>query len=596
MALIQCPKCGGTISDKAKMCPHCGERRISYPNQSQYSTEEVKLKKNFIENKNQEQKGEESTIISKEKKSFRKWILILVLVVVASMGIVVYTIYKSITGNISDEEKIKHYIPQFIVEMDETNSISLPEELIEMAEDKFDLFGLDGRVDNLSTAEGEKQGVSDLVVWSSLSTCSEQDESQAQSVLTEIYGQPVAEGTDVDLGYMVPFYTQWNSEEYDFIICGLNTDKKLVVAWYANLGAEKGEGKDVDEDVGNVESLDSLEKINKKKLDIISNYKTLFDSSGVPYEILPNEEIIVGTETSYQILDVDYSVGEFVSSIYYPNDNVIKTGFNLTIDYHEEKGLDKENPHVKLLYNVLAELGAYTSMDDMIFDIENNYRFSNGTYAWENTVMNGVYSINFACFEQINCDYDIGELNFASFDNLDSRNSKMEEYMNLVDRRLSESGFADDSVVRTQVRDGWENDSYARDIDNDLGIVVRFNEIDTSAENIGNAIKIVKIYIDSANEIFDIQIPYSSEVLARDIVSRARLVRYNKENGVFRMRPTIDFPCNELLDQYINPIDTIQYTQSGYFIDSLGWYSDEEGTIIIEYYIPIKVEGLKSKY
>ena len=350
----------------------------------------------------------------------------------------------------------------------------------------------------------------------------------------------------------------------------------------------------------NDEVLDSLNSISDKKSEIISRYQKIFDLSGVPYEVLPNGDTLIGTETSYKILDVDYSVGELISAIYYPSDDVVKVGVNLTFDYHPEKGLDKENKHVKLLYNILSELEAYTSIDEMISDMTDSTEYSNGMYAWETSAFSDTQTMKFSCYEQINCDFS-NDLQFVQFDDLDIRNSKMEEYVNLVNKRLKENGFSDNRIVRTQIKDGWENDTYARKIDNDLGIVVRFNEINTLSDNILEAVNIVKIYVDCSNEVFGIQTPYSSELLAQDIVSRARLLSYNDDNGVFRIcqeseYQKVNLPCNELLEQYINPVDAIQYKQSGYFIDSLGWYSDKEGSMIIEYYIPIQVDGLQNKY
>lgn len=31
MALINCPECSGQVSDKAKVCPHCGYELVALP-------------------------------------------------------------------------------------------------------------------------------------------------------------------------------------------------------------------------------------------------------------------------------------------------------------------------------------------------------------------------------------------------------------------------------------------------------------------------------------------------------------------------------------------------------------------------------------
>lgn len=254
---------------------------------------------------------------------------------------------------------------------------------------------------------------------------------------------------------------------------------------------------------------------------------------------------------------------------------------------------------VKLLYNILSELGSYESIDAMIADMTKNTDYSNGIYSWKTSSFGGRMRIDFAYFEEVGCDAR-EDLQYIQFDDLNIRNSKKEEYINLVNQRLSENGLLDDSIVEAQIIDGWEN-TYAQQRKNDLGIVVRFDKIDTSTDNISKAIDIVKVYVDCSNEIFNIQSPHSSELLAQDIVSRARLVRYNVEGGAFRIckesggSEEVNLPCEKLLKKPVNPVDAIQYIRSGYVINKGFYFEKKERPIIIEYYIPMQVDGLQNK-
>lgn len=358
-----------------------------------------------------------------------------------------------------------------------------------------------------------------------------------------------------------------------------------------------------------IDKLDTLEKINTKKEDIINTYTKYFEETGVPFEVTPNRNIILGTTYEYSILDTKYLVAEFVSSTYYPDDDVIKTAVNMNFEYHLEKGLDATNSHIMLLYKFLSDTGDYLSIDQMISDMENNSEKTGVGYKWENRTSGkgNVGVIEFASYYEEVCDYN-DEMSYVEFDSLDARTQKISEYFNLVNQKLSESGYggvseygvSDNGIVRATIMDGWENDTYARKIDNDLGLVVRF-KLNVLPEYLEYSINFVKTYIDCAYEIFQFEEGIPSEILAKDIVTRAKLIKYSDETDCIRLyRGTEDyqdvkFPCNNLLGKDVNPISNIQYYQSGYFIDSLGLYSKQKNSIIIEYYIPIKVEGLQNK-
>ncbi len=357
-----------------------------------------------------------------------------------------------------------------------------------------------------------------------------------------------------------------------------------------------------------IDKLDTLEKINKKKQEIIDTYLKYFEEAGVPFEVTPNMDIILGTTSEYSILDTKYCVAEFVSSIYYPYDNVIKTAINMNFEYHLEKGLDASDSHIMLLYKFLSETGEYSSIDEMISDMENNTEKTGVGYKWENRTVGGNTGVlEFASYYEEECDY-ISDIRYVEFDSLEARDQKVGEYYNFVDQKLKDNGYegvseygvSDDGIVRATIKNGWENDTYARDIDNDLGLVVRFS-LNTLPEYLEYSMNFVKTYIDCAYETFQLDEDNLSEILTKDIVTRARLIRYSDETDCIRLYKgtddyqDVEFPCNNLLEVDVNPISNIQYYQSGYFNDSLGWYSKQENSIIIEYYIPIKVEGLQNK-
>lgn len=505
-----------------------------------------------------------------------------------------------------DAETIESTVIPFIETVNEDENDEFVTELVDSG---IDLFGIHGSIIGGYSDDGFELNYIDIVRWKSDEKCSQDQLKHAEGILNDVYGKSTSMGEDYNFfDEMIPSYCIWETDEYDYIICGLNEDKRLVVAWFYNLDNVNIDTNKNKEDTTALEttSITTFDEILEEKKNSISRFIQLFEELNIPYEVLPDGETIIGEENEYKILDTDYSVSVMVNTIYSKEENRIQTAFNLSMDYHIEKGIDKENPYIQLAYNAVTQRqGTYGSIDEMVDEMNSTDEKIGVGFAWEIKQRSTFKTIDFTYVESEESDYQYPTLSYVSFDNMDARNNTKEEYKNLVEQRLTSNGYLNNSIVRAQIRDGWENDTYARDIDNNLGIVVRFNEIDTTSENISTAVEIVKIYIDCAKEIFNIDSPYSSDLLAKDIVSRARLKEYNgnynQNRDGFRLcenseeSEKVNLPCFALLDKNINPLLNIQYIESGYFIDTLGWYSAEPNTIIIEYYIPIQVEGLKNK-
>jgi len=391
-----------------------------------------------------------------------------------------------------------------------------------------------------------------------------------------------------------------NSEEAS------STESEAASGETASDDSVSGSSEGTEENAGQasqeVEQLSTIDEITDKQAEIIKKYQALFDEAGVGCEVTPNGAVLYGTDYDYTILDTKYGTSEMVCALYENDENKLITGVNVTFQYFLEKGIDKENPHTILLFECLSDLGVYTSIDDMIADMEANEEKSGSDYIWTNerygSAGSETYEISFAYYDETACSYD-QTVEYCEFDSLDDREKALDDYMEQVEKELESEGLSEGSVAEGRPRDGWENDTYAKDVDNSLGEVVRFDLKVSSQEDAEEAVKIVKVYVDKANELFGQATDVPAELIAEDIVTRGRMAHYEKESNI-RLRTEdewhkVSLTWISMLGKDGNPMTDIQFVQSGCFKDTLGWYSKEEGTIIIEFYIPMMVEGLMNK-
>ena len=267
MSLMNCPQCGKEISDKAKRCPQCGAEFEKKKDQDDTSNKLESISNNNREGQLISENVGKEKQEDKQEKHRKKIFLIISILVLIVIGIGGYILYGKLSADpllfMTDEDKIDQYIPKFIGEMDETHTIETPLELMDIIENGFELFGVDGLISGSYTDEGDERGIADIVIWTSKDKCGETDKSHALDVLNEIYGQSTAEGENLEIvGRVIPTYVQWSSDEYDFIVCGMNDENKLTVVWYANLN-ETDESIDeesgsMDEEIGSIDEYEGV--------------------------------------------------------------------------------------------------------------------------------------------------------------------------------------------------------------------------------------------------------------------------------------------------------------------------------------------------
>lgn len=465
--------------------------------------------------------------------------------------------------------------------------------------DSMMLFGYEGSLE-METTLGESH--INHITWMPVHEVSDAEYNVIKDGLDYLYGQASVKTDDNISEYF------WHGNEFDVTLEQENDSGISQVSIGFSFGSEMQveDNNEIDNSTENSstlrdnseETLNTLDEIIQKQKTIIEEYKEVFEKSEVPYIVTADGNTILGTELSYDILDKPYGVAEMVSSVYDKDNNLLKTTVNLTIQYHEEKGIDKENSHIILLYNLLSKFENFQSIDDMISMLNSNTSGGNGNYGWTIEPKPLDYTVKvlkFAYKTEQSCNYN-EQLNYCEFDSLDEKEQKQQEYNDYVKQKISDAGLGSNFI--DAVLWDWDGASYAVNMKNNLGLVIQFRHINT--ENVDDAVNAVKIYIDAANEIFGACSDISSEMMAQDIVTRDQLKSYS-EDSLFRLAQgkedyqEVSLPTKELLDEYSTPLLNIQYTESAYYDDTDGAYTKIPHNMIIEYYIPIKVQGLLNR-
>lgn len=483
---------------------------------------------------------------------------------------------------------------------DENYSVTVTEEEKQKIESMM-LFGYEGSL-NMQGSIIEKHVTN--VIWKSKDEASDTEYNDMESSLSYLYGQSGA-NPEGESGYY------WSTSDVDINLKQEDDDgvSRIVIDFQFKSDDEENEDSDTtaeSSDLNNtnedVENLDTLDAILAKQNEIIDEYKQVFEESNVPYMITANGSTILGTELSYNILDTPYNVAEMISSVYDRDDKALKTTINVTIEYHEEKGIDKENPHIVFLYNLFSKFKKFDSIDDMISMLNEGMSGSYGTLSWSREAKYGkgkVMRLNLAYEEEQTCSYE-ELINYCELNSLDERDQKEQEYKDRIQQKLSEIGADENSYVEAVLYEGDERASYADKIGNDLGIMLHFRRIRGLDENVDMVINIMKAYVEAANEVFGVGSDATPEMIARDIVTRQQLKMYN-ENSMFRLAQGVEsyqdvsLPTKDILDDNKTPLLNIQYVESGYYHDTYGAYTKGDDNLTIEYYIPIKVDGLLNK-
>ena len=200
MALIQCPKCGNEISDKAVQCPYCG----TYP-------EEHHRKLNIC-------------LPDKKKMITSGWVLIICIVMGSFIWIQTNEKNEQV-ANIKNIEKGAELLGKEAVDGKFECSAELDEFL-----NNVSLFGHTGKFTYNLTSNTTNNQI-DCMVWTTECDNDEKEINEIIDKLCEIYGkydEKEVEYADIERGY------QWQDvDQYSWVFSGINKkNNEIEIYWF----------------------------------------------------------------------------------------------------------------------------------------------------------------------------------------------------------------------------------------------------------------------------------------------------------------------------------------------------------------------------
>lgn len=195
MALIKCPNCGHEISDKAIQCPHCGKEPKK----------------------------------PRRKKKIKHKFLIIGIIILGVIGtFIAYVGFHEIDQTqMTNKDKIEK-AAELMGEKVVNNNLNCSPALEKFLKD-VSLFGYNGEFGFNMTEEVEDNKIN-CMIWSTSYKVDEEDVTKIVEGLSKLYGNYYAnniEYMDIKNGY------QWqNLENYSWIVCGMNEDKKEIEIYW----------------------------------------------------------------------------------------------------------------------------------------------------------------------------------------------------------------------------------------------------------------------------------------------------------------------------------------------------------------------------
>lgn len=297
MALIKCPECGREISDKSEQCIHCGyklEKTDSGPGITSSDNGSIPTEKN-------ETMDVEAGSVSGNSDRNKTAIVIAIVCIVCLIGVAgillwfsrdksdksdknntpetVMTDDKNDKNNTSeskmtDEEKIEKGASVLGETAGEDGELTISEDMISFIE-SVELFGYEGHIEHGMTQPDPvtNEGYIDGMYWVSDDEYGEKDVKKVVKGLEKIYGEygkkDVRYYDEIEKAYM------WkNTEEFQWIVCGINSENKILIIWISDLTA--GNEADITEsNIGKIYDLMGSTIVDKESgmVDLTEEYQ-----------------------------------------------------------------------------------------------------------------------------------------------------------------------------------------------------------------------------------------------------------------------------------------------------------------------------------
>lgn len=336
--------------------------------------------------------------------------------------------------------------------------------------------------------------------------------------------------------------------------------------------------------------------ISKHKNDVVSEMGQIFTQNNIEYNLTSNGDVLLGSESSYVLLDRQYGITEIAYSLYNPGLNTIDTVFSFKYEIHEEKGIDAESNHSKWLYDMLKYFGcdAFSSVEDMVEQLNGSDKVlleSDSVY-----VEARKYAYYAAAIIREECDFNLPEYKYMDFGSLDERESYMETLESGVQEKFeqyqSEGGRIVDSNGNPLISFRCMDANDEANMDNDLGIMISLLEINGQQEYKEDCTELLKIMCDFIGTENMTNMDITSTEVAEQLLTYVELENYFSD----RDEPLFTWQQEGGWDKLFSPVEYFASNPFGVQYENARYYEWNKGDNVYKgIYIPATVQGLKNR-
>lgn len=327
----------------------------------------------------------------------------------------------------------------------------------------------------------------------------------------------------------------------------------------------------------------------------IAELEQIFSQNNIGYTLASNEDILLGNESSYVLLDHQYGITEIAYSLYYPTLNTVDTVFSFKYEIHPEKGMDAESKHSKWLYDMLNYFGCntFSSVEDMVEQLNESNSVlveSDSVYVEAST-----YTCSASAIIRKECNFSTPEFKYMNFDSLDERTNYMETLESTVEERFSqyqsEGGNVVDSNGNPLIRFRCMDANDEAGMDNDLGIMVSFLEINGQQEYTKDCIELIKIICDYIGIENMTNMGITSADIAEQLMTYVELENYFSDKD----EPFFSWQQEGGWDKLFVPVEHFHSNPFGVQYQNARYYEWNKGDNVYEgIYIPATVQEIKN--
>lgn len=343
-------------------------------------------------------------------------------------------------------------------------------------------------------------------------------------------------------------------------------------------------------------SFTNFSDVDQHKSTVVSELEQVFTQNDIPYAITSNGDVLLGSESSYTLLDDEYDITEVAYSLYNPELNTIDTVFSFKYEVHEEKGMEIDSKHSKWLYEMLKYFGCneFSSVENMVTQLNE----SDDVLVETESVY--IEARKYVCYASAiireECDFTSSEYKYMDFASLDERENYMGTLESEIEAKFAEYKSKGGNIVDADgnplVRFRCMDANDEANMDNDLGIMVSLLEISGQQEYKKDGLELLKIICDYIGIENMTNMNVTSQEIAEQLMTYVEMEVYFADKD----EPFFSWQQEGGWDRLFSPVEYFDSNVFGIQYENARYYEWNRGDNVYKgIYIPATVQGLKNR-